>query len=287
MSSTQLPGDDAPPLENSRFDANVARAADTPLTKLDDKQQHILASLKMKIHEDANIDDTQKEWCDAPCLCRYLRARQWDLAKAELMLRNSLRWRKENSIDNLRHTVVLSQIVRGHMFNYGYDKVGRPIVLLKVHKEADPHTNEQKLLFMIYCMERTLRLMDSTRGIEKMVWIVSCADYNLKHNGDMGMARLLISTLADHFPERLGLVIVVDPPLLFRGLWKVVSPFVDDVTKRKLLFVSGSDKEKRKLMEEYVDVTRLPKELFYGDSDYKFDANAYVDTLRKEEAALD
>jgi len=140
---------------------------------------------------------------------------------------------------------------------------------------------------MIYSMERTVRLMDQGRGVEKMVWIVSCADYNLKHNGDMGMARLLISTLADHFPERLGLVIVVDPPLLFRGLWKVVSPFVDDVTKRKMLFVSGSEKEKRKLMEEFVDVARLPKELFYGDSEYRFDAGAYVDALKREEAALD
>ncbi len=43
------------------------------------------------------------------------------------------------------------------MYNYGKDKTGRPVVVLRVHTERDPHNEEQKLRFMIYSMERTIR----------------------------------------------------------------------------------------------------------------------------------
>lgn len=51
----------------------------------------------------------------------------------------------------------MSDIFFSDMYSYGVDKLGRPICVLKVHKEADPHSNDDKLLFMIYSMERAIR----------------------------------------------------------------------------------------------------------------------------------
>ena len=37
--------------------------------------------------------DALREWADVPCCARYLRARQWDVAKAVAMLQATLEWR--------------------------------------------------------------------------------------------------------------------------------------------------------------------------------------------------
>lgn len=58
-------------------------------------------------------------------------------------------------------------------------------MLLRVHTKRDPHTKEQKLQFMIYSMERAVEMMDESKGIEKMVWLVDCKGYNLQYNGEV------------------------------------------------------------------------------------------------------
>lgn len=82
------------------------------------------------------------------------------------------------------------------------------------------------------------------------------------------------------------MLIVVDPPFLFRTLWKVLSAFIDETTKKKILFVSGNDAHKRKLISEFIDLSQVQKNLFAGDSSYTFDPAGYMQMLRKEESFL-
>jgi hypothetical protein len=86
--------------------------------------------------------------------------------------------------------------------------------------------------------------------------------------------------------SRLGMLIVVDPPFVFRAFWKMVYPFIDANTKKKILFVSGNDTEKRKLIGEFIELSQLSKSLFAGDATYEFNGKEYVEGLKKEEAKL-
>lgn len=42
---------------------------------------------------------------------------------------------------------------------------------------------------------------------------------------------------ARHYPERLGLFLVVGAPRIFGGLWRMLQPLVDPVTRAKIKFL--------------------------------------------------
>lgn len=188
------------------------------------------------------------------------------------------------------------------MYTHGFDREGRPVCVLRMHTEhgarsfldafsyrlrhPDPHSNEQKLRFMIYSMERAIRfvftlisrLLPLTSygrlmgpNVEKMVWLVNCTGYNMKHNGEMSFARLLLQTLQDYYPERyskcfcacnshshrLACLVICDAPFVFRALWNMLYPFIDPVTCKKIRFVTGSDEQKRKNLNELFDLNQV------------------------------
>ena len=62
-------------------------------------------------------------------MCRWLRAREWDVKKAEKMLRDTMEWRKKNGIDTILEDweppEVLVKYSPGGFT--GFDKKGGPI----------------------------------------------------------------------------------------------------------------------------------------------------------------
>lgn len=70
-------------------------------------------------------------------------------------------------------------------------------------------------------LRHTCRLMGP--NVEKMVWLVNCTGYNMKHNGELSFARLLLQTLQDYYPERYACMALAsesdrDTPLGWRAL---------------------------------------------------------------------
>ena len=202
---------------------------------------------------------------------RYLVARQWKMGPATEMLKGSVEWYAQEKPHFLSPTEMASQIRHGHMYSRGFDKHGHPCVMLRVHTERDPHTNEQKLNFMIYSMLKAVAMMGEGDG--KMVWLVSCTGYNLKHNGDVGFARSLNAVLANHFPERLFRVYIFDAPFVFRMMYKCIAPFLDEVTKQKFVFVNNG--HERETMSPDFELDQI-ESVFGGESDYVFNPDEYL-----------
>ena len=44
---------------------------------------------------DRELDDWEEEWLDDGCLCRFLRARSFNLEKSREMIMNTIAWRRE------------------------------------------------------------------------------------------------------------------------------------------------------------------------------------------------
>jgi phosphatidylinositol/phosphatidylcholine transfer protein len=213
-------------------------------------------------------------WLSDRCARRYAEARQWKMDASQKMLRDSISYyglARPHRIDP-REPSIESSIRMGHMYSRVYDRQRRPACVLRVHTERDPHTNDEKLRFMVYSMMKAIDTMDD--DVEKMVWLVSCTGYNLKHNGDTTFARMLLSVLSDQMPERLHRVFIFDAPFVFRMMWKCISPFCDDKTRNKFVFVGNQ--EASRVMEEHFDLADL-ETVFGGTSAYEFSADEYME----------
>ncbi len=63
----------------------------------------------------------------------------------------------------------------------------------------------------------------------------------LKHaeiHHNMGTWHLHFNALQSHYPQRVEKLFMVNVPLIFNGLWKVVSPFIKDAVREKVTQIS-------------------------------------------------
>ncbi|KAL3204571.1 hypothetical protein MRX96_011571 [Rhipicephalus microplus] len=98
------------------------------LQDLDERQQTVLERFR-----DAVADVRRPEHTDANLL-RWLRARDFDLDRAEQMYRQHLRWRQQNHVDTLLTDYEASKVIRDHFPGGILDcsKKGNPVWLVNI-----------------------------------------------------------------------------------------------------------------------------------------------------------
>lgn len=55
------------------------------------------------------------------------------------------------------------------------------------------------------------------------------------------IAMEVLNVLTNHYPERLGYAIMLNTPWTFSVFWKVIYPFLDDVTRKKIHFIKKNE----------------------------------------------
>ena len=58
----------------------------------------------------------------------------------------------------------------------------------------------------------------------------------------------------------------------------MISPFIDPITKEKIVFVPSNESEQRKSLSVDIDMTIVERSLG-GDDELEFDSNVYLDGL--------
>ena len=191
---------------------------------------------------------------------RFLRARDLDVEKASAMFLKYLKWRHE-FVPNGSVSVsdVPIELAQDKVFMQGRDKIGRPILIVfgRRHFQNKDGLDEFKR-FVVYVLDKVCASMPP--GQEKFVGIAELKGWAYSNSHVRGYLSAL-SILQDYYPERLGKLFIVNAPYIFMKVWKIIYPFIDNKTKKKIVFVE-KNKVKSTLLEE-MDESQVP-EIFGG-----------------------
>ncbi|XP_047942143.1 phosphatidylinositol transfer protein 3-like [Salvia hispanica] len=234
------------------------------LTVSDDAKQDELDSQNREELERTSIQtmkalvlkqDPSAKDVDDLMIRRFLRARDLDVDKASAMFLKYLKWRRE-SIPNgfISPSEIPNELAQNKLFVQGHDKAGRPIMLVFAarHKPASTTVEEIKR-FVIYILEKICSRMPS--GHEKFTTIADLQGWGYA-NSDIRGYLAALSILQDCYPERLGKLLIINAPYIFMTAWKMVYPFIDKNTKRRIVFVE--DKKLRPTLLQDIDEDQLP-----------------------------
>ncbi|CAH2257293.1 CRAL-TRIO domain-containing protein C3H8.02 [Pararge aegeria] len=171
-------------------------------------------------------------------LKRYLRAFKTVDSAFQAILKTN-KWRVDYGVNELHDNKELIEKYKDKARVLRHrDIAGRPIVYIpaKNHSSSDRNIDELTK-FIVYCLEDA-----SKRCFEEVVdnlcivfdlnnFTLSCMDYQVLKN--------LIWLLSRHYPERLGICLIINAPAFFSGCWAVIKGWLDENTARKVTFVNS------------------------------------------------
>ncbi|KAF5359553.1 hypothetical protein D9756_003463 [Leucocoprinus leucothites] len=135
-----------------------------------------------------------------------------------------------------------------------------------------------QIQYTVWLLERCIDLMPP--GVENLAILLNFA--SKAKNPSMSVARAVLNILQDHYPERMGVALIINVPFLVNAFFRLIMPFVDPVTREKVKF------NPRVVEDGFVAKEYLMKEWWGGDHDFEYDhekffpALAQMTTERKE-----
>ena len=104
-----------------------------------------------------------------------------------------------------------------------------------------------------------------------MTLLINFADRG--KNPSFSTARAVLNILQEHYPERLGLALIINVPFFINAFFKFIMPLVDPVTREKVKFnptIYG---------DGYFTKEMMMNEWWGGDQDFEYDHGKYWPSL--------
>ena len=68
---------------------------------------------------------------------------------------------------------------------------------------------------------------------------------------------------------------MVNPPWIFSAFWKIISPLLDPITAKKIIFVKNKKNENLKIILDHISADQLEED-FGGSNPFKYDHNVWL-----------
>ena len=202
---------------------------------------------------------------------RFLRAGKGDPVEGRRRYEATLAWRQAHGIDHIltdpHPDFDLIKKNYPHYFHFR-GRNGEPVFI-----EQPPKTNLQAMKqggvtldgllhhyamvteFQWQCVERddfarSITILD-LEGMGMKDFVGECIEY----------VRRCSEFTGQHYPERAGFVFVINVPFFFSVIWKVVQPWVDEVTLKKISIIRGKQ-EVFDALREKIPIENIPPQ--YG-----------------------
>ncbi|KAL6754405.1 CRAL-TRIO domain-containing protein [Haematococcus lacustris] len=211
--------------------------------------------------------DGYEDGLQRPALLRWLRARKWDVQLAAQCICEHAAWRRTFCGPSHRFTGTEFpvHIAQQKALTAGLDKGKHPsmiaVVDRHIHDDGDQESFKKYISFLLDAGVIHGKLLSGPDWDGKIVGILACGRMGMK-NVDLSALKDIFTLLQNHYVERLHKLYFYDPPAIFMALWKVVSPFVDPVTRSKVELVYP--KQAVEVFSQEFDMAQLPAGVFLG-----------------------
>lgn len=162
-------------------------------------------------------DDTTLQW--------FLRDRKFDVDSATEKLQAMQRWRSDFNVGAITAEAVKAELDSGKAYVHtSLDVNGRPAIIIRVpkHVTGEYALDDSKRL-CVHLLETALAQLPP--GNETLVGIFDLRGF-ASRNADLGFVRFLVDIFFTYYPKRLGQVLMVDAPFIFKPGWAVVKPWL-------------------------------------------------------------
>lgn len=160
----------------------------------------------------------------------------------------------------------------------GVDSNDRTIVYKPLRTSNPPDADEAFLLTQLYTAERAIAQSEFTGKKEKLCVIFNFQNYSSRNSPSKMTLVTLVKVLQTCYPERLGILTVLEPPFWMRAIFNIVWPFLSRATADKirmsqdfseeLLQDSSSHKKLREKIAQpqtsHVDLEEYTQRPFYN-----------------------
>ena len=210
---------------------------------------------------------------------RYLRANNFDVARANDQWAATLAWREVENVDAMMQTQrppkvcetpLLLQGLYPHMMA-GYDRGGRPVrieCMGRVNsKQMYLHTTEEAIMrYHTWQNEEIQRRFlpaatQRTGNLQTQVTVV--LDMTGARLGDLissdarAHIKNFVQVTSDFYPEILYTMLIINAPRVLSMAWDFVAPLLDAGTKRKIT-IAPPGARSRSLIHAFIHPSQLP-----------------------------
>ncbi|KAK3577712.1 hypothetical protein CHS0354_000410 [Potamilus streckersoni] len=202
-------------------------------------------------------------------LWKWLKARQYDVSKAEQMFRAHQLTRKEYRLDNITKEFEEPEVIQKYLTGgfCGYDKDGSPIrVELYGHLDmkgimASVRKSDLEKSKLLQCEQIVQMWKDQSeklgRKVEGLTVIFDMEGVSTKMLWRPGLQMYLhlVKVLEDNYPEMMKRLLVTNAPRIFPLLYKLARPLISEDMRNKI-FVLGADT--KEFLLKHIDADQLP-----------------------------
>nr|XP_022916105.1 SEC14-like protein 2 [Onthophagus taurus] len=201
-------------------------------------------------------------------LCRWLRARDWNVPAAEKMFRNSMEWRKQWEVDTTLKTWLPPEPIASCYPSgvVGFDKDKHPVIVIPMGNldivGYINSTNKQDLIRLtIKVLEETLAIAQKN-GKAEIVAIFDLENINIRQFIWKPAIELIINLLQlyeANYPEILKVCYIINAPKVFAVVYNMIKKVINEYTQQKIRIISTDSKKWQPALQENIDVDVLPK----------------------------
>ncbi|OMJ28419.1 CRAL-TRIO domain-containing protein [Smittium culicis] len=168
-------------------------------------------------------------------LLKFIRARKHVMEDVMKAIRKTLEWRISYRPHAINPDEIRTEAMPGKSYMNGFDKEGRPALILKPYLQNTKEPVSQ-IKYVVFNMELANKIMPV--GVTKLIILIDLSHVVFSLIPSPKVSKSFLDVLQSHYPETLGRGIIINAPSIFLYTYKLISPFIDPVTKSKIFFAS-------------------------------------------------